>query len=124
MDFKRRTLMQIAEMICGKGYLGHRLPKGFRAYRSRRCRKASLSAAPGHGIRVDCYAGYKGEEAPRRLIFDDRAIEVVEVIDRWPASDYRYFKLRGADGATYIIQRDVAGGRWELVMFEACAPNR
>jgi hypothetical protein len=75
-------------------------------------------------IRVECYAGYKSEETPRRLIFDDRTIEVADVIDQWLAPDHRYFKLRGADGATYIIQHDVAAGRWELVMFEAAAPKR
>lgn len=75
-------------------------------------------------IRVECYAGYKAEETPRRLLFDDRTIEVADVIDQWLAPDHRYFKLRGADGATYIIRHDVAAGRWELVMFEAGAPKR
>jgi hypothetical protein len=75
-------------------------------------------------IRVECYAGYKAEETPRRLIFDDRTIDVADVIDQWLAPDHRYFKLRGADGATYIIRHDVAAERWELVMFEAGAPKR
>jgi hypothetical protein len=75
-------------------------------------------------IRVECYAGYKAEETPRRLIFDDRTIDVADVIDQWLAPDHRYFKLRGNDGATYIIRHDVSAGRWELVMFEAGAPKR
>ncbi len=75
-------------------------------------------------IRVECYAGYKAEETPRRLIFDDRTIEVSDVIDQWLAPDHRYFKLRGTDGATYIIRHSVAAGRWELVMFEACGPRQ
>jgi hypothetical protein len=75
-------------------------------------------------IRVECYAGHKGEETPRRLLFDDRTIEVADVIDQWLAPDHRYFKLRGADGAAYIIRHDVAARRWELVMFEAGAPKR
>ena len=75
-------------------------------------------------IRVECYAGYKAEETPRRLIFDDRAIEVADVIDQWLAPDHRYFKVRGTDGATYIIRHDVGAGRWELVMFESGAPRR
>ncbi len=75
-------------------------------------------------IRVECYAGYKAEETPRRLIFDDRTIEVSDVIDQWLAPDHRYFKLRGTDGATYIIRHDVAAGRWELVMFGACGPRQ
>jgi len=38
--------------------------------------------------------------------------------------NHRYFKLRGTNGATYSIRHDVAAGRWELLMFEACAPRR
>jgi hypothetical protein len=75
-------------------------------------------------IRVECYAGYRAEETPRRLIFDDRTIEVADVIDRWLAPGHRYFKVRGTDGATYIIRHDVGTGHWELVMFEGGAPRR
>ena len=74
-------------------------------------------------IRVDCYAGHKGEETPRRLYFGDRAIEVAEVVDRWLAPDHRYFKVRGADGATYILRHDAESAAWELVMFERRAPQ-
>jgi hypothetical protein len=75
-------------------------------------------------IRVECYAGHKAEETPRRLIFDTRTVEVAEVLDRWLAPDHRYFKLRGGDGATYIVRHDVAAERWELVMFEAGTAGR
>jgi hypothetical protein len=43
---------------------------------------------------------------------------VVEILDRWLAPDHRYFKVRGDDGAIYIIRHDVAGGYWELTMFD------
>ena len=69
-------------------------------------------------IRVDCYAGHRGEETPRRLVFDDRAVEVAEVLDRWLAPEHRYFKMRGADGATYLVRHDTETGLWELVMYE------
>jgi hypothetical protein len=58
-------------------------------------------------IEVECYAGYQGEETPRGLKFDERMIEVVEVIDRWLAPDYRYFKLRCRMALTYILRQDV-----------------
>lgn len=70
------------------------------------------------GIRVECYAGHRGEETPRRLVFDTRSVEVAEVIDRWLAPDHRYFRLRGADGARYLVRHDTAKGGWELVMYE------
>lgn len=69
-------------------------------------------------IRVDCHAGYRGEETPRRLFIKDRPVEVVEVLDRWLAPDYRYFKVLGDDGARYIIRNDVESGHWDLTMFE------
>ncbi len=65
-------------------------------------------------LKVDCYAGYRGEETPRRLDLDGRPVEVVEVIDRWYAPDHRYFKVRGDDGATYLLSHDETESRWEL----------
>jgi hypothetical protein len=70
------------------------------------------------GTRVECYAGYKGEETPRRFFFGERAVEVAEVLDSWLAPDHRYFKIAGSDRATYILRHDVLSGGWELVMYE------
>ena len=68
-------------------------------------------------VRVECRAGYRGEEAPRRLELGGRRIEVVEVLDRWLAPDHRYFKLRGDDGAVYVLRHDADSQRWEMVLF-------
>jgi len=70
-------------------------------------------------IRVDCYAGYRGEETPRYINLADNKVEVIEVLDRWLAPDHRYFKLLGNDGATYIIRHDSLSGQWELVFYQA-----
>lgn len=70
-------------------------------------------------IRVECYAGYRGEETPRRFHLGERAVEAVEILDRWLAPDHRYFKVKGDDGAVYIMRYDVAFDRWELTMFSA-----
>jgi hypothetical protein len=70
-------------------------------------------------IHVECYAGYQGEETPQRLRFDHRVVEVIDVIDRWLAPDHRYFKVKGEDGATYMLRHDVELGAWQLVMFDA-----
>jgi hypothetical protein len=69
-------------------------------------------------ITVECYAGHRGEETPRRIRFNARAVEVAEVVDRWYGPDYRYFKLLGEDGATYILRHDETAGRWELTSFQ------
>ena len=69
-------------------------------------------------IRVECYAGYRGEETPRRFSFDDQTIDVLEVLDRWLSPKHRYFKCRGSDHATYILRHDVEADLWELTLFK------
>jgi hypothetical protein len=76
-------------------------------------------SASGFVLRVECYAGYRGEQEPRRFYFDRRRVEVDEVLDRWLAPDYRYFKVRGDDGDVYILRRDDPADRWELTFFTA-----
>ena len=70
-------------------------------------------------VAVECYAGHRGEETPRTLILGDRRIDVAEVVDAWLAPDYRYFKLRGDDGNTYLVRHDERSTTWELTRFRA-----
>jgi len=70
-------------------------------------------------VHVECYAGHRGEETPVRVRLGDRVLEVAEVIDRWLASDHRYFKVR-ADGDIYILRNDITAD-WELTLFERTA---
>ncbi|MPZ18903.1 MAG: hypothetical protein GEV06_13460 [Luteitalea sp.] len=69
-------------------------------------------------LHVECYAGHRGEETPRRFYLGERAIEVVEVLDRWLDPDHRYFKVRGNDGDLYILRHDVSTFTWELTLFQ------
>ena len=66
---------------------------------------------------VEWYAGHRGEQTPRTLILGERRIVVAEVVDAWLAPDYRYFKVRGADGNTYLVRHDERSNTWELTMF-------
>ena len=74
-------------------------------------------------VDVECYAGHRGEQTPRTLILGNRRIAVVEVLDAWLAPDHRYFKLRGADGDTYLVRHDERSDIWELTMFLAEHPG-
>ena len=74
-------------------------------------------------VGVECYAGHRGEQTPRVLILGDRRIAVAEVLDAWLAPDYRYFKLRGADGDTYLVRHDERSNTWDLTMFRAASPG-
>jgi hypothetical protein len=60
-----------------------------------------------------------GEQTPRTLILGDRRVAAAEVIDTWLAPDYRYFKLSGEDGDSYIVRHDERSNVRELTMFRA-----
>ena len=66
-------------------------------------------------IVVECYAGYRGDETPRRFSINERPVEVARVIERWITPDYRYFRLAADNGRMYVIRQGVASGKWELV---------
>ena len=70
-------------------------------------------------IRVECYAGHRGEESPRRFFLGERAIEVMEIVDRWIDPAHRYFKVRGDDGGVYILRHDVPKSEWEMILFDS-----
>ena len=70
-------------------------------------------------LRVECHAGSRGEETPRRFHIGTRTIEVIEVVDRWLSPDHRYFKVLGDDEGIYILRYDTSANRWELTLFDA-----
>jgi hypothetical protein len=70
-------------------------------------------------VRVEGDAGHRGETTPRRVWFDGRPVELVEVQDAWLAPDRRYFKMRGANGTTYILRHDPRTGLWQLTLYQA-----
>ena len=69
-------------------------------------------------LHVECYAGQRADEEPRRFRLGGRAVEVVDVLDRWLDPEHRYFKVRGDDGAVYILRHDTIADRWELTLFD------
>ena len=65
-------------------------------------------------MRVECYAGYRGEETPRRFSFGTQKVEILEVSDRWLSPDHRCFKVKGNDGTVYILRHAVTTREWEI----------
>lgn len=68
-------------------------------------------------ILVECYAGYRGEETPRRIFMGNRKIEVKDVQDQWLSPNHRYFKVHGDDNAVYILRHDPETGDWDLAFY-------
>lgn len=67
-------------------------------------------------IRVECYAGYRGEQEPRAFVFEGQRVEIADVIDRWLAPDHRYFKVKDANGRLYILRHDTESGEWAITL--------
>jgi len=65
-------------------------------------------------IRVECYAGYRGEQEPRAFALGERRLEVRELLDRWLDPAHRYFKVRVDDGDVFILRHDERTDEWEL----------
>jgi hypothetical protein len=78
-----------------------------------------VSGKKSLSIRVDCYAGHRGEETPRRFFIGEREIEVIEIVDQWLAPDHRYFKVKGVDGDVYVLRHDIKLECWELTVFKS-----
>jgi len=76
-----------------------------------------------HGIHieVECCFDERGDQAPWHFSFGKREVMVVEVLDRWPAREHHYFKLRGDDEAIYLLHHDISHNVWELTLFDSGA---
>jgi hypothetical protein len=77
------------------------------------------SANESTAIRVECYAGYRADENPRRFFIGKREVNVTEIIDRWLEPTYGYFKVRGEDGGIYILRHDLNNETWEMTLFDS-----
>lgn len=74
-------------------------------------------------IHVDCTDGDERDLAPERFVVAERTLEVEAVLDRWFGATYTYFKVRAADGQTYILKHDRATGTWDLLFTGTAAPE-
>lgn len=72
-------------------------------------------------IHVECYAGAKADETPRRFFVNEQQVEILEVLDRWyqveskaewPRADY--FKVRAVDRREYLLKHDLESDEWFL----------
>jgi hypothetical protein len=57
--------------------------------------------------------------APRSLHRGERRIEIIEIIDQWYGSGYRYVKVRGHDRSVCILRFDEIDNQWGLIMFSS-----
>jgi hypothetical protein len=70
-------------------------------------------------LRVECYAGYKGDERPVKLQIDERMLEITEVEDRWYSPGATYFRVLLANGERYVLRREDAQDTWTLEAYRS-----
>jgi len=68
-------------------------------------------------IRVECYAGYRGEQEPMAFWLGSRRLEVRAIVDRWFGPESRWFRVDADDGHRYVLRHDEAHDAWELAAF-------
>lgn len=71
----------------------------------------------GMPIRVECYAGYRGEQEPVAFWLGDRRLVVRAILDRWFAPTQRWFRVDADDGHVYVLRHDEPSGEWEIAAF-------
>ena len=72
-------------------------------------------------VQVACYAGYKGEERPLRLYFREKALEVVEMEDRWYSPGATFYRVVVDGGDRYVLRHEEAQDVWSLIGYRAPA---
>lgn len=68
-------------------------------------------------LRVECCAGYRGEQEPLAFWLGERRIEVRGIVDRWFAPTQRWFRVDAEDGHSYVLRHDEDSSEWEIAAF-------
>jgi hypothetical protein len=69
-------------------------------------------------LRVDCYAGYQGDQRPVRIWFEKQMIEIGAVEGQWYSPGATYFQVWMTTGERYLLRHDTQD-RWTLEAFRA-----
>jgi len=67
-------------------------------------------------VRVECYAGYTGDEEPRAFHMGVERHRVTAIVERWRDQDADYFRVRADDGNRYRLRHDRQSDAWELTV--------
>jgi hypothetical protein len=70
-------------------------------------------------IRVETRPGPWGDPEPEAFFLGPRRLSVLDVVDRWLATDYGYFKVAADDGDLYILRLDTRSQDWQLTLFQS-----
>jgi hypothetical protein len=63
---------------------------------------------------VECHAGYTYAERPTALLWQNRRLVVIEIIERKRTPDGRYFRVRTEENLAFELIFDEAGDTWQI----------
>ena len=69
--------------------------------------------------RVECYAGYRGDQRPTRFTLREHVFEIAEVEDQWYSPGAIYFRVRASDGDTFVLRHDEGQDVWSVDAFRS-----
>lgn len=69
-------------------------------------------------VKVQCDDLLGERPLPRSFDWDNRSVEVIEIIDYWNSQEHRYYKVRSEDDCVYILRQEPNQILWEVTMFE------
>lgn len=58
-----------------------------------------------------------GEPTPQNIVFENRRLKVLQVVDRWLSQSHQYYKVLTEDSSLYILRQDTGNSQWELTFF-------
>lgn len=68
-------------------------------------------------IRVECCAGFRGDQEPCAFWLGEHRRAVLEIDDRWIEPGRRWFRVCADDGDTYILRYDAETDAWDIAAF-------
>jgi hypothetical protein len=72
-------------------------------------------------IQVECYAGYKADERPVRVLLDGHMVDVAAVEDRWYSPGSTYFRILLSNDERYVLRRQEAQDVWTIEAFRGAS---
>ena len=63
---------------------------------------------------VECHAGYTYAERPTALLWGDKRLAVIEIIERKRTPEGRYFRVRTEDQLAFVLIYDEACDLWMI----------
>jgi len=74
-------------------------------------------------IQVECHAGFKADEYPRKFTWDQVEFEISEILDRWyegyassTDQNIHYFRVKTDLKGSFLLKHEIKNDRWFLVV--------